>query len=295
MHFYYILPLLAGLIYTISALFAKKAIDLGSGSMRITFLSNITGVILFLPFLIIDPTIHDPSHWWAPVACGILKLIGMSFTFAALRVGEVSILTPLLGFKIFFVAILITLLYQTSIPLAWWVAASLAVSAIALFGTSKPKHVCFSVLLKTLLLAIGCTFSFALCDVIMAKEAADFGEPAFLVSMCLCTALLSFGFIPFFRGSFMHPPAGTWRWIILSAILMVLVEILFYGAVAFFGNPTAMNILYSSRGIWGIVLVWTIGHWFKNSEKEIGHSMMRRRLLGAVLLFLAIVLVLGSE
>lgn len=66
-------------------------------------------------------------------------------------------------------------------------------------------------------------------------------------------------------------------------------------ALGFYGNATAVNILYSSRGIWSVVLVWLLGGWFGNSEREQGKEVMVRRLVGAFLLFLAIILVITTE
>ena len=58
-----------------------------------------------------------------------------------------------------------------------------------------------------------------------------------------------------------------------------------------FGQATLINILYASRGLWTVVLVWVVGHWFGNQERGHGHRVMARRMIGAGLLLVAVLLV----
>jgi hypothetical protein len=50
--------------------------------------------------------------------------------------------------------------------------------------------------------------------------------------------------------------------------------------------------MYSSRGLWSVVAVWLVGHWFYNQEQKLGASVLVWRLVGSALLLVAIVLVL---
>ena len=52
-----------------------------------------------------------------------------------------------------------------------------------------------------------------------------------------------------------------------------------------------MNVLYTTRGVWGVLLVWVFGHWFANTERSLGPAVLTRRLIGAILLLAAIALV----
>ena len=61
-------------------------------------------------------------------------------------------------------------------------------------------------------------------------------------------------------------------------------------SIAKFREVTTTNILYNTRGIWSVVLVWIIGHWFANSERDQGTSVMLRRLIAATLLLAAVFL-----
>ena len=61
-------------------------------------------------------------------------------------------------------------------------------------------------------------------------------------------------------------------------------------SIATFHEVTTTNILYNTRGIWSVVLVWVIGHWFENAERSHGASVMLRRLAAALLLLAAVFL-----
>ncbi len=66
----------------------------------------------------------------------------------------------------------------------------------------------------------------------------------------------------------------------------------FVGTIAHFGNAAPANVVYSSRGLWTIVLIWVIGHWFTSREQHLGREILLWRLAGAALMMSAIVLVL---
>jgi hypothetical protein len=67
-----------------------------------------------------------------------------------------------------------------------------------------------------------------------------------------------------------------------------------YSSIGLFGSATMTNILYGSRCLWSVLLVWTLGSIAGDSspsQQRIG--IMTRRLIGALLLFGAMTLVLG--
>jgi hypothetical protein len=63
-------------------------------------------------------------------------------------------------------------------------------------------------------------------------------------------------------------------------------------AIGIWRQPTAVNIVYSSRGLVSVILVWAIGHWFHNAEQQLGRRALGYRMVGALLMIAAIVLVL---
>lgn len=291
----HILPLTAGLLYTLAAIFSKRALELGAGTVRLTFVANFLAIPVFMPLLFIDTQVLDWSLWWAPVACGIGNFAGMALTFAALnKGGDVTIQAPIMGSKTILVAIFAIFAGLGPIPVQWWVAAFLSVAAITVLSWTKGLNIHKKTALRTVNLSLLSAIAFASCDVIMADYAPEFGETTFLIFLNIITALASFSLVPFFKGSLRQLPRPCLSWFWLGCIAMALEGFCFYVAVSFYGNPTAANILYSSRGIWSVILIWTLGHWFKNNEKECGSAVMTQRLIGAVLLFIAIVLVITT-
>jgi hypothetical protein len=60
--------------------------------------------------------------------------------------------------------------------------------------------------------------------------------------------------------------------------------------IAVYHEVTVTNVLYNTRGLWSVALVWVVGHWFANAEKQVGSGIMTRRLIGALILLAAVYL-----
>ena len=73
--------------------------------------------------------------------------------------------------------------------------------------------------------------------------------------------------------------------------LIALQAVLLVSRLAHFGDAVAVNVIYGLRGIWSVLAVGLVGHWFANRETLIGQEAMRSRLVGAALLSAAVVLV----
>jgi hypothetical protein len=76
-----------------------------------------------------------------------------------------------------------------------------------------------------------------------------------------------------------------------GSVLLGVQSITFVSTLAVFGKATNANIVYASRGLLSVVLVWLVGHWFHNAEQHLGPKVMRWRLAGALMMMSAIVLV----
>ena len=59
-------------------------------------------------------------------------------------------------------------------------------------------------------------------------------------------------------------------------------------SIVAYKEVTLTNILYNTRGVWSVLLVWAAGHWFSNTERSVGGRVMGRRLAGAGLMLLAV-------
>jgi len=66
--------------------------------------------------------------------------------------------------------------------------------------------------------------------------------------------------------------------------------VIFVSTIARWGQAATSNVIYSSRGLWTIVLVWLAGGWLASREQAAGRLLVWR-LAGAALMMSAVALV----
>ena len=285
-----LLPLLSGIAYAIAALLVKRAADLGIGVWRTAFIANVAGAALFQPLLLLGGQIHL-ELWWQPVVLGCCFVVGQWLSFAALDRGDVSVATPVLGLKILLVAVFVTGLGGASLTWQLWLAAILATAGIALLNqrASAAPHHAVGRTIVTAGLAAAC---YAIFDTLVQRWSPTWDLGRLLPLTMAVSGLLSFVFIPMFHAPLSAIPQAAWRWLLSGAFLMGANSLVFIATIAHWRNATTANVLYSSRGLWTIVLVSSLGHWVKSREQHLGRKVLLSRLAGAVLMMSAIVLVL---
>jgi drug/metabolite transporter (DMT)-like permease len=286
-----ILPLLAAFIYAGGALLAKRSAELGVGVWRTAFVANLVGAVVFLPLLALGGEILA-DRWWQPVLAGFVFAVGQWLTFLALDTGDVSVATPVLGLKILFVALLVTAAGTEPLRPALWMAALLATAGIALLNrrASPAAHHRVG---RTILTAGSAAAAFAVFDVIIQTWAPAWGAGRFVPLTMLAAAVFGFGFIPLFRAPLRAIPRAAWPWLLAGTAIMALQSALFVLTVAQWGQVASANVLYSSRGLWSVVLVGLFGHWVRSREQHVGRAILLWRLAGATLMMAAIALTLG--
>ena len=286
-----LLPLACALLYVIAALAVKRASAFGVGVWRTSFLSNWAIALIFLPvWFWSGGQVHPLAHYWRPAATALLFFSGQAFTYLALNRGDVSVTTPVMGTKVILVALFSSLLRVGEVPLQWWIAAALSTMAIALLHLgegARRRNVT-----ETVLFALGSATSFSLGDVLLQKWVPAWGLGSFLPPMFILVGLLSCAFIPFFSAPLRALNADALRWVVPGALLMALNNAGVVLALVIVGSATVVNIIYSARGLFSVLLVWSIGHWFANEERHLGAAVLRLRFVGAVLMVTAIALVL---
>lgn len=282
-------PLASSIGYVFAMLAFKRSGNWGVGVWRTAFVSNIAIGFAFAPFWLLGGHDQPLTLLWQPLLVALLFLSGQIFSFLSLHYGDVSVGTPVMGLKIILVALGSALLLPDPVPLKWWIAAALSTFAIILLsrGESRPRHAVGRTVLSAALAAA----SFALFDVLIQKWSPAWGVGRFLPLTCGAVALLSFGFIPLFTAPLRAIPRPAWRWLGGGSLLLALQSALFVYSVGAFGDATAMNIVYSSRGLWSVAAVWLIGHWFANEEQTLSPAILRSRLIGAALMLAAISLI----
>ena len=88
-------------------------------------------------------------------------------------------------------------------------------------------------------------------------------------------------------------PRAAWRPLLVGSACISAQGILLITSIAFFGDATSVNIVYSVRSLWMVVVVWWIGHWFHNAEQQLGRGVLGWRLTGAALMTAAVGLALA--
>jgi drug/metabolite transporter (DMT)-like permease len=214
--------------------------------------------------------------------------LGQGFGFKAISSGDLTIATPALGSKVLMVALLTVTLLHQSVPLPWWIAAVFSFLAILCLqaGVNTARRQALATLIYSLLAAA----SFSLWDVLIQKWAPRWGVFHFVPAFALASAVYSLALVPLMRRPRLAYPATAWKWMLSGTAVMGLQSLMFTIVIGLYGKVTQANIIFSSRGLWNFLLIWFVGHWFANREREAGSRAMVYRLIGAALMFAAIVL-----
>lgn len=289
MRWHLLFPLASSLLYVAGVLLIKRTTGFGVGVWRTTFVSNLAVALVFLALLPLGGASWPWREVWQPLIIAVLYVGGQALTFLALETGDVSVATPALGAKTIWVAWFTTLLLRTRLPWQLWAAAFLTFGAIALlnFGGHASRRPG-----RTVVLSLAAAATYALFDVLVQKWAPAWGAGHFLPLMFGLAAVLSLGFAPLFRGPLTSIPRAAWPWLAGGAVFGALQALFLVTAIATFGDATAVNVIYSARGLWSVAAVWLIGHWFGNTEAHLGPRILRIRLAGAALMTAAIVVIL---
>lgn len=284
----FLFPLISAIVYVVAAMLIKRAGDYKPGAVRITLVCNLVCAVIFQVLLVFGGTFHG-DLLWQPALVAVLFVAGQGLTFLSLQVGDVSIATPVLSLKVVMVAFLSTFLLGDAVPLKLWIASALCALGVTLL--SRSENAVRGRIGITILYAAGGAAFFALFDVLVMKWAPFWGLGRFLPVMLLCTAALSLLIFPFCKTSLRETPAPAWKWMIGGGALFAMQSVLFVGTLAASGKGTVVNILYGTRGLWSVVLVWMAGRYFSSVEQMGGRRMVLWRLMGAAFMAAAVILI----
>src|SRR5688572_21196965 len=210
LHLPVLLPVASAVVYVAAALFLKRASEAGAGVWRMTRLCNLVTALLFAPLWLLGGTIPAPSLWWQPAVVALLFLAGQVLTMVSLRIGDVSVVTPVMGLKIILVALMTAALLSERLPVELWVAAGLSSAGIGLLNFSRPAA--DKPLGKTILTAILAAASYALFDVLVQKWAPVWGAGRFLPVMMGIAAVYALMIrVPAGEAAVLSKKASLWR------------------------------------------------------------------------------------
>ena len=284
-----IFPLISSILYVIAAMFMKQAAEQRVGIWRSAFVCNWITAILFLLLLPLGGQLPE-GHWHEPFIVALLFFAGQLLTFVALDKGDVSVATPVLGAKVILVAGFTLLLTEEAVRWQLWLAALFTCVGIALLN-KKGDHHRAEHLGRTIIIALFAAAAYASFDVFVMKWAPAWGAGRFLPIMVGINAIYSCAFIPFFREPLSAIKGPAMKPVVLGGFFLGLQAVVLVSTLARFGDATAVNVIYSTRGLWSVLAVLFLGHWFANTEKSAGPAVMKARLAGAASLCAAVVLV----
>src|SRR5687767_14049537 len=130
-------PRAASFLYVGAALSLRRSAEARAGVWRSTFVINLITAACFLPLLAdrrAPAGAGGPTPLWQPAAIALLFLGGQASTMLALTRGDVSVATPVVGTKVLFVAVFVTLLVGDPLPLDYWVSAVMSAAGIAVLN-----------------------------------------------------------------------------------------------------------------------------------------------------------------
>ncbi len=290
---YLFLPLVLGLLYSIAAMAYKRVMAEGVDIWRLIFFSNLATAILLLPLMVLIAKPDAQASLYQPLLAGCAFFGGIVLNILALQKGDVSVATPLLGTKVLFVALFTIVVVNERVSPWLWLGALLVVTGLKmLHGGAGRIHQRFW---PTALFAMGSASAFALCDIFFQSWARYWGIGLFIPLVFAVVCALSFGLLHRFPAR-THPfSASAQRWIFVACALNGFQTLGMFICIGLFRHAnaaTAINIVYNSRGIWSVLLVWLAGPWFGNIEREYGMRVMLTRLIGSMLLLSAIAITL---
>lgn len=286
------MPLAAAMLFAWGALLIKRTADWSIDVWRTTFVSNMTSFAAFLPLLLFPGEIPSWTDLWQPLVVGGLFILGQVTTMLALTRGEVSIAAPVLGLKIVMVAIFAALFTDEALPANIWWACGLATLGVVLLNVSDNFTARGGVWLSVVC-AGAAAAAFAGFDIgVQEWSPAWGGTGRFLPLVFTFGAIGSLPLMLLFEDRLTAIPRPAWPWLAGGAALIALQSLGIVLAIALFGKAPVANVFYSTRGLWGVVLVWLCGSWLGVSDASLRGWVVYFRIAGAAVLMAAIGLLL---
>ncbi|MCF6314251.1 MAG: DMT family transporter [Verrucomicrobiales bacterium] len=290
MPWYLLIPFFCAAIYSLSTLFLKRAMHDGAPPLYSFHITNLIVGVCFLPLILLEKQDIAWHLIHQPLIAGVAFFIGSWFTFIAIHRGDVSLVTPLMGAKVIFVALLAAALTSRALSTPLILASLLSAIGIAVMGAKDFAHSKHAAL--TVGLALSRAAVFALCDVLVGKWAPGFGPMAFLTLSTIGLAIVSLIALIIMakKSRSWQPSAPTRAWVIYSALMVAGQAIGMGYILSTNSDTTGINVIYGARGLWVIILIAAIGPLLGNKERQLAKHVFLYRFIGTLLLSAAIVL-----
>lgn len=288
-------PLFSSVVFVFGMMLSKKAIDGGASPWTGTFLANFWLCCIWLTIAAFRGQVAPMEAWPYAAVIGVMFVLGQVFTFLAFQFGDVSVATPVFGVKVLMVAGLVSVMTDMAVSSRIWLAGGLATAGIVMIQTTGQRGSTRQQknrVLLTILLASTAAFCLSLFDVLLQKWAADYNSYDFLPVMFTSAALLSIFVLPWVDRPSRIRELKLQKWIVGGTLLMALQALSMTFSLAEFSDAPRINIVYSLRGLWGVLLAWAFSRALASNESDLARSVMLQRLGGAVLLTSAVIWVI---
>lgn len=286
---YFALPFVAGGIFALGSLCLKRSFREGAVLPLTLFTTNCTVGLAFLPLLLFAPGRPHWERWYQPFLAGGAYFLGQLANFLALRFSDVSLVTPMLSTKVIFVVLIGWAFFGTALRPEHGIAALLTTAGVWVMSAGVRGTAQRPMLGVALALLSG--LSFAVCDLLLQHWATDFGLWQFLPLMFAAVTAQSLLLLPWVGRTGFHAPFTAWKWLLAGAAMTAGQSMLISGSIGWSHDATGVNVVYTSRGLWALALVWLIGSGLGNTERaEAAKGVFGRRLAGTVLISTAVIL-----
>ena len=131
-----LLPLIAAIAFAAGSMVFKRAFAEGATLSHAVVVNNVILGLLFLPLMALDPHPIPWDRWHLPFITASTFVAGHLFNVAALRAGDVSVATPLLGVKVVFVALIARFAFGWPLSSGQLTAAALTSVGVLITGES---------------------------------------------------------------------------------------------------------------------------------------------------------------
>ncbi len=279
------------------ATFAKQSALRGSSPYTNTALSNLTLALIWAGVGVLYGGGLPIAAWGPAAAIACAFVMGQLCTYLAFQFGDVSLATPIFGVKIIIVALISVFSAEKAISPQIGIAAVLAAMGIGVVqagsGSSVPHPLTARRATLTVVLALLAATALSLFDIGLQHYGRVYGAERFLTVMFIFTGVISCGLLPWVDspGQIIRIKA-LWP-LTIATLLMAAQAVSISYALGRFGDATRVNIVYSLRGLWSVLLAWLLGRLAANPEGSLTRRTLLFRLMGAVLLLIAVIVALS--
>jgi drug/metabolite transporter (DMT)-like permease len=285
--------LVTALVYAVATFLMRKSVLQGIGLQTQLFFVGIAITAASVPLFAVTGA-PDPATIGPAVIAGAFFGLGQLFVTIAIVTGDASVQTSLMGTKVLWVALFSALLFGVSFPAKLLVSMALVVCAVFLIGFTKSARGHVSAV--SMLAALGSAASYAITDSMLGSgryggiDSAFFAAVTCTSGLAIVAVALIVGCFPASRVRHERTPVllRARRRAALAAVVLAVQFVAFVSILAASGQAARMNILYSSRGLWSVVLVWLfVDHAGGHRPPDV---ILYQRAAGAAVLIVALVL-----